>query len=350
LPKTLIDVQSISYHYVEKHKASLLKKILNKNPAINNKTDKSKNDRPGVQDISFSLAKGEILGFLGENGAGKSTTMRLLTGEISPHKGRITINGFDLYEQGLLARRHIGFLPDTPPIYNNMTVDEYLLLCAQLHKLQGKKQQYAIDYCKERCGLTDVSQRLTQFLSKGFKQRLGIAQAIIHQPEVIILDEPTSGLDPVQLFQIHELIAELGKNHSIIIASHNLAEIQKLCDRIQIIHRGELIYQQKTDAFTQLADCHEILISCANLTQISPIQNLTFVSRVKHINTMQFLIHCEAQDATIENTDSSEDFMKSAAMQIIQMSVEKDWQLYEISMQKPSLEAIFKQMITAKNS
>ena len=166
-----------------------------------------------VNDVSFTLAPGEVLGFLGPNGAGKTTTMQMLCGNLAPSSGQININGFDLQAQPKLAKRSLGYLPDTPPLYKELSVQEFLHYCAKLHGVAKQAIVPAINTVKERCGLTGVSERLIANLSKGFQQRVGIAQAILHNPDVIILDEPTVGLDPIQIREIRSLIRELGQDH-----------------------------------------------------------------------------------------------------------------------------------------
>ncbi|WP_058485852.1 ABC transporter ATP-binding protein [Defluviitalea phaphyphila] len=192
-----------------------------------------------VKDISFSLKKGEILGFLGPNGAGKSTTMNMLCGLLVPDKGKIKINDIDLLEYPKKAKRHIGYLPEIPPLYPEMTVIEYLLFCCELKKISKNKQDEVIRVMK-LSGTYDVKNRLIKNLSKGYKQRLGIASALIGDPDVLIFDEPTVGLDPNQIREIRNMIKSLSKNHSIILSSHILPEVNALCDRIIIMNKGEI--------------------------------------------------------------------------------------------------------------
>ena len=192
-----------------------------------------------VNDVSFTLAKGEVLGFLGPNGAGKTTTMQMLCGNLAPSAGQIKINGFDLLDQPKAAKLSLGYLPDTPPLYKELTVQEFLLYCAQLHGIaKSFRHCTPSTQAKERCGLTDVADRLIANLSKGFQQRVGIAQAILHNPEVIVLDEPTVGLDPIQIREIRTLIRELGQDHGVILSTHILTEVQESCTHVQIIRSG----------------------------------------------------------------------------------------------------------------
>ena len=195
-----------------------------------------------IFDLSVSLSKGEVLGLLGVNGAGKSTTLQMLSGVIAPDAGRIMINDYDLLAQPRQAKRQLGYLPEQPPLYKELTVTEYLRYCAQLHDVPKAQQSAALQYVLERCGLTDVNKRLIGNLSKGFQQRVGIAQAIIHNPEVIILDEPTVGLDPLQITQIRTLIQDLSQAHGIILSTHILPEVQAICDRVQILNKGRTVF------------------------------------------------------------------------------------------------------------
>jgi ABC-2 type transport system ATP-binding protein len=191
-----------------------------------------------VQDLNFELRKGEILGLLGPNGAGKTSTMQMLSGNLAPSAGQIFIGGIDLLDEPKRAKRALGYLPEQPPLYPDLTVDEYLDYCAKLHRLSGPQQRVARNAAKERCGLKDSGRRLIGNLSKGYQQRVGIAQAIIHSPAVVILDEPTVGLDPIQVREIRSLIGELGREHAVILSTHILPEVQSVCSRVQIIHRG----------------------------------------------------------------------------------------------------------------
>ena len=205
--------------------------------------------RVAVDAISFSLKRGDVLGFLGPNGAGKSTTMQMLGGVLAPTAGEVVIDGHDLLEAPVAARGRLGYLPDTPPLYADMTVEEYLRYCGALHRLRGDTLKRRLADVLDRCGLGEVRRRLIGKLSKGFQQRTGIAQAILHDPAVIILDEPTVGLDPIQMVEIRRLIGELAADHAIILATHILPEVQTVCNRIQIMHHGRLVYT--TDNLTE---------------------------------------------------------------------------------------------------
>lgn len=200
-----------------------------------------------VDDISFTVEPGRIYGFLGPNGAGKSTTMNMITGYLGVTSGSITINGHDILSEPEEAKKCIGYLPEIPPLYVDMTVTEYLQFVAELKKIPKAERTEAIEKAMEMTKLMDVSGRMIKNLSKGYKQRVGLAQAVLGFPEIIILDEPTVGLDPVQIIEIRDLIIELGKEHTVILSSHILSEIQEVCDYVFIISKGKLVASDYTD-------------------------------------------------------------------------------------------------------
>jgi ABC-2 type transport system ATP-binding protein len=201
-----------------------------------------------VNDISITLYKGEVLGLLGQNGAGKSTTMQILTGNLAANEGSVTINSISLQDQPIEAKRQLGYLPETPPLYRDMRVVEYLRYCARLHDIAKADLNNAVNKVLQRCGLEPMQQRLIANLSKGYQQRVGIAQAIIHEPVVVILDEPTVGLDPIQIQEIRRLIKELAQDHSVILSTHILQEVEAVCDRVHIINHGQTVFADTLDA------------------------------------------------------------------------------------------------------
>ncbi len=195
-----------------------------------------------VEEVSLQLRRGEVLGLVGHNGAGKSTTLQMLAGVLLPHAGMVEICGFDLSRQPAEAKARIGFLPEVPPLYRDMRVDDYLCFAARLRRVAPDRITSALAEAKQRCGLQDAGRKIIGILSKGYQQRVGIAQAIIHHPEVVILDEPTAGLDPAQLRDMRALIRELGDAHSVIFSTHLLGEIESVCDRVNIMHRGQTVF------------------------------------------------------------------------------------------------------------
>ncbi|HYL85346.1 MAG TPA: ATP-binding cassette domain-containing protein, partial [Candidatus Angelobacter sp.] len=194
-----------------------------------------------VDHISFEVEKGQIVGFLGPNGAGKTTTMRMLTCFLPPSSGTATVAGFDVLEQPLEVKKRIGYLPETPPLYQEMRTTEYLMFVGKLKGLSGQELRQRVEAVCERCAIADVKQKLLGKLSKGYRQRVGLAQAILHNPEVLILDEPTAGLDPKQINETRDLIKSLAGDHTIILSTHILPEVEQTCQQVIIINKGKLV-------------------------------------------------------------------------------------------------------------
>lgn len=204
-----------------------------------------------LEALDLELRPGEVLGLLGPNGAGKSTTMRILTGNLAPDSGGVEICGVDLFEEPVAAKIHLGYLPEIPPLYRELTVTEYLRLAARLHRVPKAGVDAAVAQALQRCDLAEVAKRLIGNLSKGYQQRVGIAQAIVHSPAVIVLDEPTAGLDPLQIREIRALIAELGRSHGVILSTHFLPEAEALCSRVLILHQGRTVFSGPIDSLRQ---------------------------------------------------------------------------------------------------
>jgi ABC-2 type transport system ATP-binding protein len=203
-----------------------------------------------VDDISFRVERGEILGFLGPNGAGKTTTMRVLTGYMPPSDGRAVVAGFDVFEQPIEAKRRIGYLPETPPLYPDMTVREYLAFVARIKGVPAADRTKRVTQAMDRTRVSDVAERLCGRLSKGYRQRVGLAQALIHNPDVLILDEPTAGLDPKQIIETRELIKHLAGDHTIVLSTHILPEVAQTCQRVVIINKGRVVAVDTPDNLT----------------------------------------------------------------------------------------------------
>jgi len=279
-----------------------------------------------VNDVSFDLAKGEVLGFLGPNGAGKSSTMQMITGNIAPSAGQICIEGIDLLDQPKRAKQEIGYLPEQPPVYRELTVDEYLYYCARLNRIPRSKIGTAVAMAKDRCGLGDVGRRLIGNLSKGYQQRAGIAQAIIHNPAVVILDEPTVGLDPIQIREIRALICELGKDHGIILSTHILPEVQATCNRVQIIHHGKLVFTDSTRGMEQRMNATSLLAVFNETPDISSVLQVAGVDKAEQLADGRIRIH-------FSDTDPAE--------ALIEQSVSHHWRLRELVPERRTLEQIF---------
>ena len=284
-------------------------------------------DSCAVDRVTFSLQKGEILGFLGPNGAGKSTTMQMICGNLAPTSGEIKINGIDMLDDPKSAKRALGYLPEQPPIYRELTVDEYLNYCARLHGIPSSKCKWSVEQAKERTGLTEVGRRLIGNLSKGFQQRVGIAQAIIHLPEVIILDEPTVGLDPIQIREIRELIRELGKEHGIILSTHILSEVQESCTWVQIINQGRLVLNDSIEGLRTQMRSSTLILKTSRPADPNSFQSIDAINRVEDLGQGRYRIFHE-QSA-------------NPAPHLAQWVVEKGWGLEELTPEGRSMEQVF---------
>jgi len=299
--------------------------------SVNNLTRRY-GDFCAVNNISFELACGDILGFLGPNGAGKSTTMQMLSGNLAPTLGEISINGIDLLDRPKAAKASLGYLPENPPLYKEMTVTEYLVFCARLHLISKQQLKTVCDSAIERCGLGQVQQRLIRNLSKGYQQRVGIAQAILHSPPVIILDEPTVGLDPIQILEIRQLIKTLGDTHGIILCTHILPEVQAVCNRVQIINQGELVYSTTiADMMQQKTAKYEISLS-STISKDELMSHNVFKS-ITLIDDKSFLAESDLK-----------------ADKLTQYIVKQDWGLTRFDRHQISLEQIFIDLTTGDTS
>jgi len=280
-----------------------------------------------VQDVSFEVRRGEVVGFLGPNGAGKSTTMLMISGNLAPSAGRILINGIDILDDPKAAKAELGFLPEQPPLYRELTVDEYLAYCTKLNRIVRDQRRGAIDNAKQRCGLTEVGHRLIGNLSKGFQQRVGLAQAIIHSPAVIILDEPTVGLDPIQIREIRGLIRDLASEHSVILSTHILPEVQAICNRVQIIHKGRLVLESTIEGIQQQLQGNSLLVAFKNLPSIAELDAIPGVEEIETLADgrvrLRYTTGHPPSDALVE------------------MSVANKWGLSELTPEQISLEQIF---------
>lgn len=225
-----------------------------------NNLSKSYGDYKAVSDVTFSATKGQIVGFLGPNGAGKTTTIRMLATYLPPSAGKATIAGFDVVSQADEVRKRIGYLPENPPLYPEMTVREYLKFIAEIKGVPRVEMRERIDSVMERCFVADVRNKLCQHLSRGYRQRVGLAQAIIHEPSVIILDEPTSGLDPKQIIEIRQLIRSLGESHTVLLSTHILPEVSMVCNKVVIINRGRVVIESMLNQLTREKDLEQIFL------------------------------------------------------------------------------------------
>ncbi len=221
---------------------------------------KSYGDYTAVSDVSFTATKGQIVGFLGPNGAGKTTTIRMLATYLPPSSGTARVAGYDVVTQSDKVRQRIGYLPENPPLYSEMTVLEYLRFIAEIKAVPRASVASRIEQVMERCFITDVRNKLCQHLSRGYRQRVGLAQAIIHDPEVIILDEPTSGLDPKQIIEIRQLIRSLGQDHTVLLSTHILPEVSMVCNKVVIVSRGRVVIESLMNQLSKEKDLEQIFL------------------------------------------------------------------------------------------
>ncbi len=288
-----------------------------------------------VDDVSFSVHRGEVLGFLGPNGAGKSTTMQMICGVLSTSSGQITVAGYDMFKSPKAAKKNIGFLPEKPPLYQDLNVDEYLCYAANLRGIKKFELKKAVAYSKQCCGLEQTGKRLIRNLSKGYQQRVGIAQAIIHSPAIVILDEPTSGLDPNQILEIRELISELGNDHSVILSTHILPEVQSVCNRVLIINQGKLVLDGSLDRLQQDKQIRPLKIALRQPPTLEILGEIEGIVNAEQIGRHHFKIYCESGIETINR--------------ITTLAVASEWGLYEMVPEQDSLEETFVQLTRGEN-
>ncbi len=281
-----------------------------------------------IHGLSLQLKRGEVLGLLGPNGAGKSTTLQMLTGCLVPDSGEIEICGIDLRAKPVAAKSHLGYLPETVPLYRELCVDDYLVFAA---RLRGMKQTAsALAEVKQRCGLEASGKKIISTLSKGYQQRVGIAQAIIHSPSVIVLDEPTVGLDPAQIRDIRTLIKELGKVSSVILSTHLLGEVQSVCDRVEIVQQGRLIYSDTSAHMQRHGKVSGCLISLQNPPPLQELASIAGVSSVESLSAGQFRV------LYAENGNPGS--------VLLSMAENNGWQLTQFTPTQATLEEIYLQI------
>lgn len=295
--------------------------------------------RAAIDDLSFHVQKGEIVGFLGPNGAGKSTTMKIITGFMPATQGDVSVAGLDAFTESTEMKKHIGYLPETPPIYMELQVDDYLEYAARLHGVPSAKISSAISKAVEKTNLGDVRKRLIGNLSKGYKQRVGLAQALIHDPAVLVLDEPTVGLDPKQIIEIRELIRSLRGDHTIILSSHILPEVTATCGRIIVINKGKIVAEDTMEGLTlqmRKGLFFYLVVQEAKAAATQAFQQLSGVQKVT-VAGNKYIIEVAPNQANMQ-----EKLVKSA--------VEQGLSLMEFGSERVSLEEIFLQLTTDEKS
>lgn len=283
-----------------------------------------------VRDVSLEIFSNGIYGLLGSNGAGKSTTMNVMCGVLKPTEGRIFIKGIDMRENPVEAKKHIGFLPQRPPLHMDLTVEEYLIHCAGVRLMPDSRVKESVQKVIERCGLTQFRRRLIRNLSGGYQQRVGIAQAIVHDPDFVVLDEPTNGLDPNQIVEIRHLIKEIAEDRTVILSTHILSEVQATCDYIRMLEEGEVVFSGTVDEFDNYIVPNALQVMMMSPPPIEEMKRIPGVVHVDELNEHKFRV----QFAESQNV----------AEQFIETSVMKGWRLMDITLEKSSLDSIFKEL------
>jgi ABC-2 type transport system ATP-binding protein len=298
-----------------------------------------------VDNISFSVDKGEIVGFLGPNGAGKTTTMRVLTCFMPPTGGKANVAGYDVYEQSMEVRRRIGYLPETPPLYPEMSVGDYLRFVGRLKGVPSADLNRRVDEVADRCAVGDVKTKLITKLSKGYRQRVGLAQAIIHNPDVLILDEPTSGLDPKQILETRELIKSLAGEHTIILSTHILPEVEAVCQKVIIINKGKLVATDSVDNLTHRmrgSEAAVVVIGSSDSADPAAVQQ-----KLEQVHGVSKVVARPVADSRLSfEVESLPN--KNVRADIARVVVQAGWDLLELKSLAYSLEEVFLELTGAE--
>lgn len=283
-----------------------------------------------VKDVNFEIRQRGILGLLGSNGAGKSTTMNIMCGVLNQTAGDVYIKDINLREHPVEAKKHIGFLPQKAPLYTDFTVDEYLAYCSHLRQMEPKKIKQAIEIAKAKCGISHFSKRLIRNLSGGYQQRVGIAQAIIHNPTFVVLDEPTNGLDPNQIIEVRNLIREIAEERSVILSTHILPEVQATCKHIKMIEEGKLVFSGTMDEFNNYVKPDTLVVNFAIAPKQEELSGIEGIINTELLDEKKFRLRFNTSEEITER--------------IIETSVSKGWHLREITLERASLDSIFAQL------
>jgi ABC-2 type transport system ATP-binding protein len=283
-----------------------------------------------IRDISFEINKTGVLGLLGSNGAGKSTTMNIMCGVLNQTEGNVYVDGIDMRKEPEIAKKKIGFLPQAAPLHLDLTVDEYLRHCAFMRLVDKKAVPAAMEEAKERCGIAHFSKRLIKNLSGGYRQRVGIAQAIIHKPKLVVLDEPTNGLDPNQILEVRSLIKEIAVDRSVIFSSHILSEVQATCKDIKMIENGRMVFADTVEAFNNYIVPNSLVLGFDNPPALQELEAIEGITQASYLHGNYYRLHFTGPSGITKK--------------IVELSVARGWQLAEISLEKSSLDEVFAQL------
>lgn len=283
-----------------------------------------------IRDINIEITRNGIYGLLGSNGAGKSTTMNIMCGVLKQTEGKVFIRGIDMREHPVEAKRHIGFLPQKPPLHPDLTVEEYLVHCSNMRHIPSKEIPGAVKKVMERCGISHFEKRLIRNLSGGYQQRVGIAQAIIHEPEFVVLDEPTNGLDPNQILEVRRLIKEIAQDRTVILSTHILPEIQATCDHIYMIEQGALVFSGTVDEFDNYIVPNTLVVSLAAAPAMEELRTIPGILRVDEMGGMKYRLHFADVYEMMEK--------------VAETCVVRGWRLKEIYLEKSSLDEVFAEL------
>lgn len=289
-----------------------------------------------VKNVSFEITERGILGLLGSNGAGKSTTMNILCGVINQTEGEVFIDGINVRENPVEAKKLIGFLPQKAPLHLELTVDEYLTHCAHMRSIPNDKTKGALELAKAKCGISHFSNRVLSNLSGGYQQRVGLAQAIIHNPKLVVLDEPTNGLDPNQILEVRKLIKEIAEDRSVILSTHILSEVQATCDNIIMIEHGHVVFADTMHAFNNYIEPNTLIIELESKPPVEVLEAVEGVTKVDYLTDTKIRLHFS----------TGPEITKA----IINTCVVNGWPLTEIYLEKSSLDGIFAQLSKKKTS
>ena len=284
-----------------------------------------------IKDISFDITKKGVMGLLGSNGAGKSTTMNIICGVLNQTEGNVWINNINLRENPVEAKKFIGFLPQRPPLYPDMTVEEYLTYCANLRLMEPMEIGKAVERAMARCGVTHFRSRLLRNLSGGYQQRIGIAQAIVHHPQFVVLDEPTNGLDPNQIVEIRHLIKEIAVDRAVMLSTHILSEVQATCDEIKMIEHGNVVFSGTIRDFNNYMAPSTLVTILENPPQTEELEKIPGILKVEKLTATRFRCHFDGND-------------HGMTRRITEMGVEKGWRPSEIILERDSLDTVFAQL------